>query len=102
MPSKRDLVYVRVAENARLQPGTVLCNVRVEVSPGQLASVPSNQIYSFGKSGPAKPDKPQPAGLVIEQVTAGGGADSRESAAAAPAENSQVRAACEIESRWYD
>lgn len=50
MPNKRDLIYVRIAENARLRPGALLCNVSVEVSPGQLVTLPSNQIYSFGKS----------------------------------------------------
>lgn len=49
VPSKQDLVYVRVAENASLQPGALICKVTVEIAPGKLQVLPSNQIYSFGE-----------------------------------------------------
>ena len=51
MPSKQDLVYVRVAENASLDTGSLICMVNVESAPGQLTALPSNQIYSFGEGG---------------------------------------------------
>ena len=51
VPSKQDLVYVRVAENASLHTGSLICMVSVETAPGQLAVLPSNQIYSFGEGG---------------------------------------------------
>ena len=41
------LMYVRVAEDARPQPGKPLFSVSVEVSTGQLQTVPSNQLFSF-------------------------------------------------------
>ena len=48
------LVYVRVAEDARPQPGKPLFSVSVEVSPGQLQTVPSNQLFSFRNGNSAR------------------------------------------------
>lgn len=47
-------MYVRVAEDARPQPGKPLFGVSVEVSPGQLQTAPSNQLFSFRNGNSAR------------------------------------------------
>jgi len=42
-----NLVYVRVAEDARPIPGSLVFSVNVELAPGKFAFVTSNQLYSF-------------------------------------------------------
>jgi hypothetical protein len=48
-----DLVYVRVAEDARPVPGSLVFSVNVEMAPGKFAFVTSNHLYTFRNSNPA-------------------------------------------------
>ena len=77
-------MYVRVAENRRLQPGQLLCNVSVEWAPGQLIALPSNQIYFFGSTQHA--DATHRVQQASAAINAGASQDQGMQAAAQPGE----------------